>query len=197
MAKIYVSVLGSKEEKAKTMEGFKSAKGLIRSEVSKALGIRHSPEIHFVLDEGIEHSMRVSVTIRGKGLKTNPREQVFMTKEPTGMLGEIPNRSVLKQIADSIKKSSRVLLLEHKKPDGDCIGSGLALALALSYVGKEALLLSQDPHPTTYDFLPGRRLYTTTSRMGPGVFEPDLVVFLDCTDRKSGRRYQAAKVKRG
>ncbi|HHY12059.1 MAG TPA: 30S ribosome-binding factor RbfA [Firmicutes bacterium] len=60
MAKVYVSVLGSDEDKAKTMEGFKSAQGLIRSEVSKALGIRYAPEIHFVLDEGIEHSMRVS-----------------------------------------------------------------------------------------------------------------------------------------
>ncbi len=63
IAKIYVSVLGSDEEKAKTMEGFRSAQGLIRSEVSKALGIRYSPELHFVLDQGIEHSMRVSKLI--------------------------------------------------------------------------------------------------------------------------------------
>ncbi|HHY16531.1 MAG TPA: 30S ribosome-binding factor RbfA [Firmicutes bacterium] len=60
LAKVYVSVLGSNEEKEKTMEGLKSAQGLIRSEVSKALGIRYAPEIQFVLDEGIEYSMRVS-----------------------------------------------------------------------------------------------------------------------------------------
>ncbi len=60
LAKVYISVLGSDEDKEKTMEGFKSAQGLIRSEVSKALGIRYAPEIQFVLDEGIEYSMRVS-----------------------------------------------------------------------------------------------------------------------------------------
>ncbi len=60
LAKVYVSVLGSDEDKEKTMEGLKSALGLIRSEVSKALGIRYAPEIQFVLDEGIEYSMRVS-----------------------------------------------------------------------------------------------------------------------------------------
>ncbi len=63
IAKVYVSVLGSDEEKARTMEGLKSAQGLVRSEVSKALGIRHAPEIHFILDKGIEHSLRVSKLI--------------------------------------------------------------------------------------------------------------------------------------
>lgn len=60
VAKVFVSVLGTDEAKEKTMEGLRSAQGLVRSEVSKALGIRHAPEIQFVLDEGIEHSIRVS-----------------------------------------------------------------------------------------------------------------------------------------
>lgn len=59
-ATIYASVLGTSEEKERTMEGLRSAQGLIRSEVAKALGMRHAPEIQFVLDEGIEHSIRVS-----------------------------------------------------------------------------------------------------------------------------------------
>ncbi len=63
LAKVHVSVLGSDEDKTKTIEGLKSAQGLIRTEVSKALGIRYCPEIHFVLDKGIEHSMRVSELI--------------------------------------------------------------------------------------------------------------------------------------
>lgn len=59
-ARIFVSVLGTDEEKEKTMEGLRSAQGLIRSEVAKVLGMRHAPEIQFALDEGIEHSIRVS-----------------------------------------------------------------------------------------------------------------------------------------
>lgn len=59
-AKVYISVLGNEEEKEKTMKGLKSAQGLIRAEVSKALGIRHAPEIQFVLDDSIEYSIHIS-----------------------------------------------------------------------------------------------------------------------------------------
>jgi len=60
LARVYVSVMGTEEEKARTMEGLKSAQGLIRSEISKALGMRHAPDIQFVLDQGIEHSIHIS-----------------------------------------------------------------------------------------------------------------------------------------
>lgn len=92
----------------------------------------------------------------------------------------IPHRSALEQIADVLRNSRDVLILEHEKPDGDCIGSGLALALALSSLGKKAMLLSQDPHPAVYDFLPGRHLHKTVSCVEPDDINPDITVFLDC-----------------
>ena len=64
LAKIHVSILGSDKEKESTMEGLKSAQGLIRSEVARGLGLRRAPELAFVLDEGIEHSVRVSEILR-------------------------------------------------------------------------------------------------------------------------------------
>jgi phosphoesterase RecJ-like protein len=93
----------------------------------------------------------------------------------------IPHRDILERITDILARSKDVLILEHEKPDGDSIGSGLALALALSSLGKKALLLSQDPHPSMYDFLPGRHLYTMVSCLGPEDADPDVTVFLDCT----------------
>lgn len=64
VAKVRVSVLGSPEEKRTTMEGLRSAQGLIRSEVARGLDLRRAPELVFVLDEGIEHSVRVSEILR-------------------------------------------------------------------------------------------------------------------------------------
>lgn len=64
LAKIRISVLGSPGEKETTMEGLKSAQGLIRSEVARGLGLRRAPDLLFVLDEGIEHSVRVSEILR-------------------------------------------------------------------------------------------------------------------------------------
>ena len=93
----------------------------------------------------------------------------------------IAHRDILERITDILARSKDVLILEHEKPDGDSIGSGLALALALSSLGKKALLLSQDPHPSMYDFLPGRHLYTMVSCLGPEDADPDVTVFLDCT----------------
>lgn len=95
---------------------------------------------------------------------------------------KIPYEQDLEQIAAVISESNRILILEHEKPDGDCIGSGLALALVLSSLDKQAVLLSQDPHPATYDFLPGSDFHATASTIEPEDINPDLVVFLDCTD---------------
>jgi ribosome-binding factor A len=64
LAKIHVSVMGTEDEKARTMEGLRSAQGLIRSEISKALGMRHAPEIQFVLDQGIEHAIHISKLLK-------------------------------------------------------------------------------------------------------------------------------------
>ena len=47
-----------------------------------------------------------------------------------------------------------ILILCHKNPDGDTIGSGAALCLALQRLGKTAAVLCSDPIPAMYDFLP-------------------------------------------
>lgn len=47
-----------------------------------------------------------------------------------------------------------ILILCHKNPDGDTIGSGAALCLALQRLGKTAAVLCSDPIPTMYGFLP-------------------------------------------
>ncbi|MFO7153389.1 MAG: 30S ribosome-binding factor RbfA [Caldicoprobacter oshimai] len=62
-AKIYVSVLGDKEEKQKTMEGLDRATGFIRKELGQRLGLRYVPEIRFILDESIEYSIHIAQKI--------------------------------------------------------------------------------------------------------------------------------------
>ncbi len=74
LAKIRVSVMGTEEEKTRTMEGLRSAQGLIRSEIAKALGMRHAPEIQFVLDQGIEHSIHISRLLKEAQDSQNPEK---------------------------------------------------------------------------------------------------------------------------
>jgi ribosome-binding factor A len=58
-AKIMVSVIGSEEEKADTLRGFKAASGFFRRELAHRIGIRQFPDIFFDLDDSIERGERV------------------------------------------------------------------------------------------------------------------------------------------
>lgn len=58
-AKIYISVLGSDEEKEATIKGLNSAAGFIRHELGNNMKLRYSPEISFELDRSIEHGANI------------------------------------------------------------------------------------------------------------------------------------------
>ncbi|GAE87518.1 30S ribosome-binding factor RbfA [Acetivibrio straminisolvens] len=62
-AKVYVSVMGSEEEKASALEGLKSAAGFIRREIGRRVQIRYTPEIHFELDNSIEKGAYITKLI--------------------------------------------------------------------------------------------------------------------------------------
>jgi len=72
----------------------------------------------------------------------------------------------------------RVLLLNHVSPDGDCLGSTLALAHALHARGQHAVVASSDGVPEMYRFLPGAGQIVT--ELPPD--EPfDAAVFMECS----------------
>jgi ribosome-binding factor A len=58
-AEVRVSVLGSDEAKERAMEGLRSATGFLRGRLARTLSTRSTPEIHFVLDRGLEHQARI------------------------------------------------------------------------------------------------------------------------------------------
>jgi ribosome-binding factor A len=49
-ASVFYTVLGDESDRASTAAALESARGLIRSEVGKVLGLRHSPSVSFFLD---------------------------------------------------------------------------------------------------------------------------------------------------
>lgn len=58
------------------------------------------------------------------------------------------------QIIDLIKKSKNILVFSHENPDGDAIGSSLALTLALNKLGKSTSFVCADTISDTFKFLP-------------------------------------------
>jgi ribosome-binding factor A len=59
-ARVYVSVLGSEEERADTLAGLESAHGLLQLAVATELRMKHTPTLQFVFDESIDRGMRIS-----------------------------------------------------------------------------------------------------------------------------------------
>ena len=58
-AVVRVSVMGSDDEKERAMEGLASARGYLRTRLARTLGLRVAPELHFILDRGLEHATRI------------------------------------------------------------------------------------------------------------------------------------------
>ncbi len=54
-----VSVLGDDQKKADALSGLQHASGYLRSIVARSTDLRTTPELHFVIDHGLEHARRI------------------------------------------------------------------------------------------------------------------------------------------
>ena len=59
-ARVYVSVLGSDEQRTETMAGLESAHGVLQQAVAHELRMKNTPTLQFVFDESINTGMRIS-----------------------------------------------------------------------------------------------------------------------------------------
>jgi len=87
---------------------------------------------------------------------------------------------ISQKIHHRITQAKKPLFVMHKKPDGDTLGSALALAHWLEAEGKNAIIFCKDVAPKHYDFIPK----FDRVRNDPAIFEQDvdLIVVLDSGD---------------
>lgn len=84
--------------------------------------------------------------------------------------------AIVDRILDKMRESQSICIGGHVRPDGDCVGSQLALALALKKQGKEVFCWNEDLIPHKYAFLDPDHVL----RQPKGEPEFDLAVTLDC-----------------
>ena len=63
-AKVYISVLGSAEDRKQTLAGLKSASGFLRSQLAARMTTKRAPELYILLDTSIERGERIMQLIR-------------------------------------------------------------------------------------------------------------------------------------
>ena len=85
----------------------------------------------------------------------------------------------VRQIRDEIMRRQRFLLTSHARPDGDSIGSQLAMAFALEALGKQVRIVNADPAPEHYQDFPGMDRIEIA---GSASADVDAVIVMECSD---------------
>jgi len=82
-----------------------------------------------------------------------------------------------------LARAHRALITGHQRPDGDSLGSQLALAELAGALGVATVIVNHDPAPSTLAELPGTELVTVSEAL-PGDFPDgfDLVVAVECPE---------------
>ena len=83
----------------------------------------------------------------------------------------------VERILAAIRNGERFLICSHSRPDGDAVGSMLAMGLLLRQMGKRAELVSADRVPLIYRGLPGADQIQTAMRVWG---QYDAVILLEC-----------------
>src|SRR5712691_1382090 len=97
-----------------------------------------------------------------------PPERTMMTTSPE-----------IRQIVDAIHARQRFVLSSHSRPDGDSIGSQLAMAYALRALGKAARCVDSDLAPPQFQPFPGvNDIEVARSFSG----QADAVIVMECGD---------------
>jgi len=86
------------------------------------------------------------------------------------------------QVVEILKTKQRILLLTHKNPDGDAIGSILALYLSLKKLGKDVVAVCNDPAPAVFEYLPQIKEISQNFANGR-----DFVISLDVSQTKADK----------
>ncbi|KUO96982.1 30S ribosome-binding factor RbfA [Ferroacidibacillus organovorans] len=71
-AKVYVSVMGTKEERETSLTTLARAAGFLRTEVAHRIRLRTVPELHFILDESIDYGERIGNVLRSIAKDSSP-----------------------------------------------------------------------------------------------------------------------------
>jgi phosphoesterase RecJ-like protein len=92
---------------------------------------------------------------------------------------QITSESTAVAVADEIRRRQRFVVTSHVRPDGDAIGSSLAMAFALKHLGKEVRVVSRDAPPPAMLAFPGVSDIEVTDEVAdPG----EAAIIMECGD---------------
>ncbi len=85
----------------------------------------------------------------------------------------------LDEILKEIKNAQTIVILTHEVPDGDAMGSAIAMKLALESLGKKSHVIIPE-YPKMFDYLPN----ITEIKIDSEIEKYDLAISVDCANFK-------------
>ena len=162
-ASVYVSLFGSETERKSSLIGLQHSAGWIRREVGRYLHMRVLPEIRFFPDDTLD--------------KVYHLEEVFDEIHAEQHLQPMLSLSAQEAVS-LLRENGRFYIVSHQNPDGDALGSMLALRLLLQQLGASEITCAlDDPVPVLYRSLPGA---STIIHADTEPKEYDVAVLVDC-----------------
>ncbi|MDR1701623.1 MAG: bifunctional oligoribonuclease/PAP phosphatase NrnA [Sporomusaceae bacterium] len=89
----------------------------------------------------------------------------------------------LRDITPILRQHQNIVITTHVNPDGDAIGSALALYFYLVALGKKARLVIDDDIPPYLKFLPGSHFIAKADAALDAIAEASLIIVLDASDQ--------------
>jgi bifunctional oligoribonuclease and PAP phosphatase NrnA len=137
---------------------------ILQRRLGELLKLRNTPLLDFHYDHTAMEAARIDQLV----------QEIELERE-TGVADETPSQKA----ANILATSKRVLICTHAKPDGDAMGSMLAMMWMADHLGKQTTVYCPDPIPTSLRFLPGIERIERELDL-PGV--PDATFLLDVAD---------------
>jgi bifunctional oligoribonuclease and PAP phosphatase NrnA len=96
----------------------------------------------------------------------------------------------VKSVVSTLKKAKSILIVTHRRPDGDALGSALALGISLVSLGKKVSYYDADPVPKNLTFLQDSQKFQQTLKSD----QYDVACIVDCpSPARVGEDFEAFK----
>ncbi len=156
VAEVGVSILSG--EAGAVMKGLEAAAGFLRGPLARRLRLRVAPELRFHHDKSQEMSSRLRDIVRedeaGAPSRRAPTHGGGRSDRRRRDGRETPMETELARAAEILATADKVMVTCHLGPDGDAVGSMVAMASLLRQRGAQVTLYNPDLVPRHIKWLP-------------------------------------------
>ena len=169
-ARVFCVFSEDRDSRGLILKGLEHAVGFVKSELASRVEMKFVPNLIFLEEKDQQQRSGIDDIF-----ETVEREHAEYQR--TKMEGKVMETEAMLKIIEVLKQKDDFLITAHVNPEGDSVGSQIALFGVLEKIGKNVVMVQQDPVPDNLRFLRGSG---SVMREIPGDFVPRTLIMLDC-----------------